>query len=71
MAINEGLVDRALRIIVGLALIGVALGIYGAAYTSPWGWVGIVPLVTGVIGWCPAYTVLGIKTCPATHKPGA
>jgi hypothetical protein len=33
-----------------------------------WGWLGIVPLVTGAIGWCPVYTLLGINTCP-TNKP--
>jgi hypothetical protein len=71
MTINEGLVDRALRIIVGLALIGVALGVYGPAYTSPWGWIGILPLATGLIGWCPAYSLLGISTCPAPGKPGS
>ena len=57
---NAGTVDRALRAIVGLVLIALALtGTIGA-----WGWIGVVPLVTAALGWCPAYTLLGIKTCP-------
>lgn len=65
MTTNEGIVDRTLRIAVGLALIAVALGIFGPNYTSPWGWIGVIPLATGLIGWCPAYTLLGINTCKA------
>ena len=56
---NVGTLDRTLRICAGLALIVLsATGTLG-----PWGWIGIVPLATGLIGWCPAYTLLGIKTC--------
>jgi hypothetical protein len=62
MTTNEGIVDRALRVIVGLALIGVALGVFGAGYTSVWGWIGVLPLVTGLVGWCPLYAALGITT---------
>ena len=57
---NEGSLDRLLRVIVGLVLI--ALVFIGPQ--TPWGWVGIVPLLTGIIGFCPAYALLGIKTCP-------
>lgn len=57
---NEGMIDRALRILVGLVLI--SLVFVGPA--TPWGWVGLVPLVTGLVGFCPLYSVLGIKTCP-------
>ena len=61
---NEGTVDRALRVVAGLGLIALAAtGTVGA-----WGWIGVVLLATGVIGWCPAYTMLGIKTCPM-NKP--
>jgi len=63
MTINEGTLDRTVRIVVGLVLIGVALGLYGPEYTSVWGWIGVVPLATGVVGWCPGYSLLGIKTC--------
>lgn len=63
MSVNEGTVDRTLRIIVGLALIGVALGLFGPDYQSVWGWIGVVPLITGLVGRCPAYSLLGIDTC--------
>jgi hypothetical protein len=60
MTRNEGSIDRGLRIAAGLALIALAAtGTVGA-----WGFVGVVPLATGLIGWCPAYTMLGISTCP-------
>jgi hypothetical protein len=59
MTRNEGSVDRGLRIAAGLVLIGLAAtGTVGA-----WGWIGLVPLATGLAGWCPAYTLLGINTC--------
>ena len=60
MPVNVGTIDRALRAIVGLVLI--ALVFVGPQ--TPWGWIGLVPLLTAVIGFCPAYTLLGIKTCP-------
>ena len=64
MQTNEGTIDRALRIIAGLVLIALALtGTVGA-----WGWIGVVPLATGLIGWCPAYTLLGFSTCPMKSK---
>lgn len=59
MKTNEGSLDRTLRIVVGLVLVALALtGTVGA-----WGWIGVVPIVTGALGWCPAYTLLGINTC--------
>lgn len=60
MSVNEGTIDRAVRIAVGLALISL---VFVGTQTS-WGWLGVVPLLTGVIGWCPAYTLLGVNTCP-------
>ena len=60
MKINEGTVDRAIRIIIGLGLVGLAI----AGIGTPWTWVGVLPLVTGAIGFCPTYTLLGINTCP-------
>lgn len=56
---NEGTLDRALRIIAGLVLI--ALVFVGPQ--TAWGWVGLVPLVTGLVGYCPLYRVFGINTC--------
>ena len=55
---NEGKVDRTLRIIVGVALVSL---VFVGPETS-WGWVGLLPLITGLVGCCPAYTVLGINT---------
>lgn len=60
MKTNEGTIDRALRVIAGLVLIALA----ATGTVGPWGWIGLVPLATGLIGWCPAYTLLGINTCP-------
>ncbi|ENZ74989.1 MULTISPECIES: DUF2892 domain-containing protein [Ralstonia] len=66
MQVNVGTVDRVLRIVVGLVLIGLAAtGRIGA-----WGWIGIVPLLTGIVRVCPAYSILGVKTC-AAPKSGA
>ncbi len=62
MTVNVGTIDRILRVIGGLALIALALG-YIPGYQSVWGWVGIVPLVTGLIGSCPVYTLFGLNTC--------
>ncbi|WP_319823494.1 DUF2892 domain-containing protein [Thalassovita sp.] len=56
---NEGSIDRAIRIIIGAALIVGALMGYGV-----WMWIGVVPLVTGLVGFCPAYKLLGLNTCP-------
>lgn len=61
MTANVGGIDRILRIIVGLALI--AFAVFSQHEYAVWGWVGIVPLATGIIRWCPAYLPLGIKTC--------
>jgi hypothetical protein len=65
MTTNEGILDRALRVIAGFVLIAAALGSFGPAYTSVWGWIGVLPLVTGLVGWCPLYSLLGIKTLAA------
>ncbi len=64
MTKNVGGVDRILRIIVGLGLIAFAL--FGTHELAPWGWIGVVPLGTALIGWCPAYLPFGIKTCKTT-----
>lgn len=57
--INEGWIDRLLRVIVGFALI--LLTVVGPK--TAWGWLGVVPLVTGAAGYCPLYALLGISTC--------
>lgn len=59
MPCNEGKLDRALRVIVGLVLIA-------CVFVGPkavWGWVGLVPLLTGVFGFCPLYKLIGVNTC--------
>mgnify|MGYP003565340866 FL=1 len=56
---NEGTIDRALRIIIGLGLLAIVF----VGPQTPWGWVGLVPLATGLMGYCPAYSLLGINTC--------
>jgi hypothetical protein len=61
---NEGTIDRVLRIIVGAILI--ALVFVGPQ--TPWGWIGLIPLVTGFVGWCPAYRLLGLRTCPVEKQ---
>ena len=63
MSANVGLTDRVLRIVLGLALIAVALGLFGPAYQTAWGWIGLIPLATELVSWCPAYALLGIRTC--------
>ncbi len=60
MKINVGGIDRILRIAAGLVLIALAAsGIVGM-----WGWIGILPLLTGIFRFCPAYTLFGMNTCP-------
>lgn len=56
---NEGTLDRALRIIAGLVLLSLVF----IGPQTPWGWVGLVPLATGLMGYCALYSLLGINTC--------
>ncbi len=66
MKCNVGGIDRVLRIAVGLVLIGLAAsGVVGA-----WGWIGIVPLATGLFRFCPLYPVLGINSAGAGSDCG-
>lgn len=57
---NEGTIDRVLRVILGLVLLSL---VFVGPQTN-WGWVGIIPLATGLIGSCPLYSILGLNTCP-------
>jgi hypothetical protein len=59
MKLNVGGTDRIVRIVAGLALIGLTLN----GNIGVWGWLGVVPLATGVIGWCPPYAIFGFNTC--------
>ena len=56
---NVGTIDRIGRVTVGLTLI--SLVFFGPQ--TPWGWIGVIPLATALIGWCPLYPILGINTC--------
>ncbi len=56
---NEHTVDRAIRVLLGLGLLSLTF----TGPETPWGFIGIIPLVTGLVGWCPLYSALGIKTC--------
>jgi hypothetical protein len=56
---NVGGIDRLLRIVIGIALIAMTL----LGTIGPWGWVGVVPLLTAAMGSCPLYTVLGVNSC--------
>ena len=61
MKANVGGVDRGLRIVAGLALLSLLVLLEGNARW--WGLVGLVPLATGMLAWCPAYPLFGIRTC--------
>ena len=64
MASNVGGIDRILRIVLGLVLMGLA----ATGTVGLWGWIGIVPLATGLIGWCPPYALFGWNTCALKSK---
>ena len=64
MKLNVGGADRVIRILLGVVLIGLTL----TGNIGIWGWLGVVPLVTGVIGWCPPYAMLGFNTCAMKNK---
>ena len=56
---NVGTTDRALRVLAGSLLILLTL----MHVIGPWGWIGVVPIATGLLRFCPAYTILGLRTC--------
>ena len=60
MKANVGGIDRIARVVVGLALIALA----ATGTVGVWGWIGVVPLLTGLIRWCPLYPLLGVSSCP-------
>lgn len=63
MSRNEGVIDRLIRAVVGIALI-----VWALAGGPVWAWIGVVPLVTAAVGWCPLYSVLGLRTCPMARQ---
>ncbi len=60
---NVGGLDKTLRIVLGLAIIGA-----GVMYSSWWGAIGVVLLATGLLGWCPPYALMGFSTCKAKQS---
>ena len=58
MALNEGVLDRVLRVIVGL----VVLSLVFVGPRTAWGYLGVIPLLTGIVGYCPLYALLGVST---------
>lgn len=60
MKSNVGGIDRILRVLVGLVLIALA----ATNTIGWWGWLGVIPLLTGLVSFCPLYTLLGLNTCP-------
>lgn len=56
---NIGKIERVVRVAVGLGIVSLAL----VGPQSPWGWLGLIPIATGLAGWCPPYALLGINTC--------
>lgn len=59
MSHNEGTVDRAIRVVLGLVLLAIVF----VGPKSPVGWLGLLPLATGLVGFCPLYRAIGIRTC--------
>lgn len=59
MKLNEGTVDRILRVLVGIIVLSLAF----VGPKTPWAYLGVIPLLTGIIGFCPLYAVLGVNTC--------
>ena len=64
MTVNEGNVDRAVRVVAGLIILSLAF----IGPKSAWGYVGLLPIITGLVGFCPAYSLFGISTCAAAKK---
>lgn len=61
MTINEGTADRIVRVIAGLVILSLAF----IGPKTAWGYIGLLPIATGLVGYCPAYALFGISTCPA------
>ena len=62
---NVGGIDRILRIVIGAVLVLLAV----TGHVGAWGWIGLLPLATGLSGWCPPYSLLGISTCKHRNVP--
>ncbi len=61
---NEGRIDRLVRIVIGLAVLSLVV----VGPKTPWGLLGLIPLATGIVGSCPAYSIFGINTCSLRNR---
>ncbi len=61
---NEAIWDRMIRVVLGIGLLSLVF----VGPRTPWGIVGVVPLLTGLVGFCPLYRMLGLSTCPVSQK---
>ena len=61
---NEHAIERVVRVLVGVGLVSLVF----VGPQTPWGWIGVVPIITGLAGTCPLYTVFGWRTCPAKES---
>ncbi len=69
MTANVGMIDRVIRVVVGILLIAFALRLGFPETGWNWvGWIGVVPILTAIFGYCPAYSLLGLSTCPLTRS---
>jgi hypothetical protein len=62
---NEHPIERVVRVLLGLGLLAIVF----VGPQTAWGWLGLIPLITGLLGTCPIYTLLGATTCPAKPNP--
>jgi hypothetical protein len=65
LIVTQHPIERVIRVLVGLALLSLVF----IGLKTPWGWIGILPILTGASGLCPLYTLLGISTCPKKSAP--
>lgn len=69
MTANVGMIDRVIRTVVGILLIAFALRLGFPETGWNWiGWIGIIPILTAFFGYCPAYSLIGLSTCPLTRR---
>ena len=69
MTTNVGAIDRVLRVIIGIVLIAFALGFIATGWPYAWlGWIGVIPLLTALVGSCPLYSIVGLSTCPVDKR---
>ena len=66
MKANVGSIDKFLRLVLGAVLVSLVF----IGPQTPWGWLGLIPIATGLVGWCPAYRLFGINTCGTAGEQG-